>query len=264
MRNALIICALVLSNLVFAETVTQTFKDSKLNALDIEMISGNVTLTESNGTQITVTADKKKFEKNCKLEVKKDKNKLEIEVEEEGGWFVKSECEVNFQIALPKNFSVSIDNGAGNLSVQGATKNIDCDLGGGNVKISGPLKSLKCDVGGGSISANQLTGNAEVSTGAGDINLSFTKETQLIKVDTSTGAGNIDIKLHSPIAKGSLKLSTGAGDAQVALPSAAQVKADLSTGIGNVNNEFATAKKPAFDVELSSGMGNLKVYKLKK
>ena len=94
--------------------------------------------------------------------------------------------------------------------------------------------------GSGSIDVSGLTGDADLKTGSGDLNVTYKSTPQ----------------------KGELDIKTGSGDATVFFPSAMKVLTDFKSGSGRIYNELGDFSKASFKVSMKAGSGNLKIKKL--
>ena len=128
---------------------------------------------------------------------------------------VESNCSVDYRVEVPRNVQVTLDSGAGDLTLRDLTGALKVTTGAGDVEATG-------------IAATKTV----VDTGAGDLKLAFATAPE--QVDMESGSG--DITLTVPGGPYKLDVQTGAGDQQVTIPtdSASTRKITVKTGAGDV------------------------------
>lgn len=222
--------------------------------LELDNNAGNIKIKKSDNSQIKIVAEKKvrgasQNDKNTVLEnmniaIKRDGKVVRVIAETKNNrdfWsWLKNEYKA-FQVTI--NYTISLPEGV---------KTIDVTTGAGNVDVDDLSAELKLDTGAGNVDIDKVIGlgSNEISTGAGNINFD----------------GNID-DLES------FKASTGAGNINFEVPEDSRMSLKANTGIGVLTGSFIKKNsniKLSFDedingggpkVELSSGVGNIKVDK---
>jgi len=127
----------------------------------------------------------------------------------------ETNCAVDYRVEVPRNVQVTLDSGAGDLTLR--------DLAG----------ALKVTTGAGDVEATGITtAKTIVDTGAGDLKLTFAAAPE--QVDLESGSG--DVTLTVPGGPYQLHVQTGAGDQKITIPtdSAASLKITVKTGAGDV------------------------------
>lgn len=197
------------SNL-FSNDMSKKLEELKItdsaSILDIEVSSVNIIIKEGFPLKVETNND------NIKIE--EDGNKLFIK-EEKHNWF-----EHNFDLVIyvPNNFifdTVSIESGAGKIDIDYlSTRNLDFELGAGKVNInklnvinsasieggagklsilSGEINNFDLDMGVGElIFTSKLTGNSEINTGIGNVNINLIGDDYKININKGLGTTKIN------------------------------------------------------------------------
>ena len=235
MKTLLVV--LLLSSHAFAEeTVKQEFDPTGLESVEVENLFGQVHVRTLNQGKVVVLAKKQKFSDKCQLEIKRKDNELEVEVEKKGLLPV-NDCQVDFDIQVPKTVKLEISNGSGDIKVSGIHGELDYKVGRGTLQADGEFTKVEGKTGFGDVTIKGLLGGGEVEVGSGKIQLTFT-EAKL--------SGEIEIK-------------TGAGDATLEFPKGTAVKTRLLSGTGRLQDELGEDPKASFKVSMKTGSGNLKI-----
>ncbi|MBX3016343.1 MAG: DUF4097 family beta strand repeat protein [Bdellovibrionaceae bacterium] len=242
MKVMILLVAFFLSGGAFAAAETKEFDGNGLQNLKIKNSSGDVRITLSTDQKAIVIADKVKFDKDCKLEMKRFGDDLLISVEGDswiGSWFGGKDCKVNFEIKVPSKIAASIKNGSGDVELIGTQGAVDISVGSGNVAINADSKDVNVKTGSGSVQAKGLSGNAFVKTGSGDITLAYAVAPTKAEVDVKTGSG----------------------DATLTVPAATKLLSDFKAGSGRLVNEVGDTANADFKVSMRAGSGDLTIKK---
>lgn len=236
----------LLLSLLLALVVTPAFAAEKkefdakdLQALKVDNSSGKIDIIAGNGPKATVDIDKVNFNDSCKLEVARKEATLIVDVRQPSSFFSRKSCDVNLKITVPKNVTVDISNGSGNLSLKGIEGKTVFKLGSGDVNIDAPLKDFSGKTGSGDVALKNLSGGGDIASGSGNVEARYAK-----------------------IPQGELTVRTGSGDVQVMLPKGSKVKTSYFSGAGDLTNEVGDTPGAPFIVNVKSGSGDLKIKKL--
>ena len=242
----LAICFFAISNfhtfkaLAESQVETKEFEITGIEKMSIQNGAGqvNVKSIETGKSKALVKADKRKFESGCSMTVEQRKTVLWIEVKHRT--FSSSQCEVNFEITVPKSIALSVKNGSGNLSVTGLKGNLEFALGSGNVLVDAEVMQLDGKTGSGDIEIKGLTGGGDLRSGSGNMKLTYLKAPE----------------------KCTLDIKTGSGDAEISLPKGTHLKASFAAGSGRLTNEIGDTPDSSFEISMKAGSGNLHLKKL--
>lgn len=194
-------------NDVSSSTLNRVWEGNYVQNIDIDLLysdlvikEGDKLYIESNNSNVSYKVD------NDSLIIKEKKNK----------WYKNSDYEVVIYIPSGMRFnSIDIDNGAGNLNINGInTLVFDLDLGAGKSSIldisaytadidngagsfsinRGNIHDLDLDIGIGDVKiSSSITGKASIDTGVGNLVLDLLGNRDSYKFDVSKGIGKIRI-----------------------------------------------------------------------
>jgi Putative adhesin len=142
--------------------------------------------------------------------------------------------QVNFTIRVPRGVKVAVGSGNGDVSVTGATSDVNAASGNGRVRVSagGPVHAssgngdVRVDRAGGPVRASSGNGSVFVATSRGPVN-------------ASSGNGDVEVMMDS-IADlpDDMELSSGNGSVIVTVPANFAGELDASTGSGKFYSDF--------------------------
>lgn len=184
---------------------------------------------------------------------------------------------IHFEITVPLNCDVELDNGSGRVIVQGTSGNIRLRTGSGGIEAHDLQGDIALKTGSGGIKIDHVQGQVNVSTGSGGIE-SHALQGQIV---LKTGSGGI--RMHQGWLSGSSRISTGSGgitfdgglDPQgdtlmktgsggivLRLPGNSAFSLDAKTGSGGVANEFGgreVGNGPRAQLKLRTGSGGIRI-----
>lgn len=228
----------IVGSCAFAESETKTFEAKTIRTVDIENSSGLTKIVGTDADKASVIVEKLRFTDQCEMKIVQSGSTLSVEVERQK-LALGVDCKANITLNIPKDSSVDVKSGSGNIEISGISRDIEFKVGSGDVKIDGQIEKLDGKSGSGYFSLTGSVVDAEIKSGTGEINFNFTSLPK---------PGEIDIK-------------TGSGNAAFTLPSAADVAVSMLSASGSTQNEFAINKKAKFKISFKSGSGNLVVKK---
>ena len=237
MKNLILASLCLVTHLAFASSENKEFEAKGLTAILLENMSGKVVISSFEGPQAIVASTKNKFSDKCKMTIEKTGSKLVLKVEKSSGLFLSEECDIDFDIKVPKAIDLDIAVGSGDLTINGIQGSLTFKVGSGNVLADGLFKRIDGKLGTGKIELKGLLGGGELKTGSGKMDLTFAK---------SSLKGELDIK-------------TGSGDVTVFFPKDSKVKTNFYAGSGQVSNELGDSSKALFVIMMNAGSGNLNI-----
>jgi len=203
----------VAASLIAGESVEQTFPATDLKKLVVENGSGDIDVVCEDTHTARVKAKKEVFPAGCDLSI--ERSGTELKAVAKG-----NNCEVDFDIVVPRQLTLELDSGSGEIDVKGAAGKISFSTGSGEVDLE-------------AISSAELKGH----TGNGDIEVGYT---------------------HLP-AKGFIDLKTGNGDASIWAPTDSGVAVSATTGNGSVVNQFRPNPAADFKLSVNTGNGKIRL-----
>lgn len=173
-----------------------------------------------------------------------------------------------FRISIPENYSVNINTGGGNVSVNSLTGEVSLNTSGGNIKLSKIVGGVNASTSGGNLIYNSILGNINSSTSGGNVKITgfngsvnvstsggnMELEGMNGSVDASTSGGNI--KLTYAGKNQGIDLNTSAGNINVRVPEDFDAEADLYTSLGSINSDFAKVDRETMSAKLKVRLNN--------
>lgn len=257
MKNLLIFWLAVSTSIAFGAVETHTFKAKTLKKLKVMTTSGDLKVSaSSDDSKAFVRARKIDFdESNCRLDVRGTDNELVVKVRKEG---VKgsAHCEVELDIQVPREISMNLMSGSGDLTVKGIKGDLGFALGSGDARLSQmEVSKLSGRTGSGRVEVSGILGVSDVKTGSGSIRMIGLTKSATLK----TGSGSLEVEYKSSPKQGILNLVTGSGDANITLPANSKVSTSFFSGNGKFYNELGENSEASFRVKMKSGNGDLRI-----
>ncbi|HEY0754845.1 MAG TPA: DUF4097 family beta strand repeat-containing protein [Ktedonobacteraceae bacterium] len=184
---------------------------------------------------------------------------------------------IDFEITVPENCNVQIDNASGNVLLQGTSGDIRLRTGSGRIEAHKLQGQILLKTGSGRITGSDLQGQIDIVTGSGSIESSGLRG----QVALTTGSGRIIMQNghlagSSRVSTGSGRiafdgtldpqgdtlLKTGSGSITLRLPDDAAFSLDARTGSGGVVNEFGgnpVGSEPRTQLTLRTGSGRIRI-----
>lgn len=172
------------------------------------------------------------------LEVKRDGDRLLIEVKLVKGWLFRRRQGATTVVRLDDTplDSIRLQNGYGETELNGVA-----------------AAEIRVNVGAGSVQCIQTRGSLDVNVGAGKI--SVLAHSGLARADSGTGDVVLDI---AEVVPGDYRVDVGLGRAEVRLPAGERVNIRASSGIGKTRSEYPSAGEDApTRLKLNSGIGEV-------
>lgn len=237
MKIMIAIFSIVLAQSAFAASETKDFDSKGLTSVSVLDHSGKVTISKIDGSKAIVTTTKNKFSDKCKMTEEKSGNQLVLKVEKGPGFMDSDECDVDFEIKVPKTVDLELMLGSGNIKITGIEGALSYKMGSGDLTAEGAFKKVDGKAGSGNVSMKGLNGPGEFRSGSGDLKLSYSS------VPTT----------------GEVNIRAGSGDATVSFPKGSKIKTDFKAGSGKLTNELGDNPSASFAVSMKAGSGNLNV-----
>ncbi|HEX7734224.1 MAG TPA: DUF4097 family beta strand repeat-containing protein [Ktedonobacteraceae bacterium] len=153
---------------------------------------------------------------------------------------------IHFEITVPENCDVQLNNGSGRVYLQGASGDIRVRTGSGRIEASELEGQIALKTGSGGIVLNELQGQIDVRTGSGGLKLNNLQG----QVDVVTGSGGIE----SYGLRGQIALKTGSGGISMQRSHFAGTSR-VSTGSGGIT--FDGSLDPLSETLLKTGSGGI-------
>ncbi|MGW2156873.1 DUF4097 family beta strand repeat-containing protein [Nonomuraea sp. NPDC001699] len=195
------------------ETSTYQVKE-KVQRLHLRSGSGDVTVTESDATNVSVT--ERLYWSNDKPQAahKVEGDTLSVSYDCQKSW---GTCGVEYKVEVPKGTQVKLNSGSGDLTLRSLTGPLDVEAGSGDIKGDGlGGKKLLVKEGSGQVNLKYAVApeGVEVSAGSGDVVLTVPDETYDVRARTTSGDADVSVKKDSSSPR-KLSLTTGSGNVTV-------------------------------------------------
>jgi hypothetical protein len=166
-------------------------------------------------------------------------------------------CIVDYDIRVPRGWSVTVDNGSGWVDVDSLEPTfLFVDTGSGTIAVDDVAAgSVSLDTGSGAITIADLTADTiDLDSGSGGISATALRSLDLV---VSTGSGAVTLAILTPPDR--LVVGTGSGGVHVSLPRGAY-DMTLSTGSGGINvDELEDDPESEQKVDISTGSGGIQI-----
>lgn len=261
---------------------TRTFQIMEHARLVINNSSGKVLIRRGEPGVITVNATKRASGIGIdpeKMQVIYDQRGDTVNIATNVSWnfFQFGLRSVQFEITVPANCDVDLENGWGGVIVEGTSGDIRLRTGSGGIEAHDLQGQIAIKTGSGGVKASDLQGQILVHTGSGGIEshglqgqVSLTTGSGGIRADQSMLAGSSRFNTGSGgivfggalDPHGNVQMKTGSGGIVLRLPANAAFSLDAKTGSGGVANEFGSNEAgsgPRTQLSLKTGSGGIRI-----
>lgn len=184
---------------------------SDLNELEIETGSGEVSITGLEGaTEIKVLAQiHTTKDKNYELTLTQSGKKAFIVAQHDStsGFWNGNSPSIDLIITVPKNMTISVDDGSGALSISGINGFVNVEDGSGALFINDIDGDLIVDDGSGELEIKNISGDIDVTDGSGSLFISDIGGT----VNVDDGSGEMTVQHIG----GNVTINDGSGSIEV-------------------------------------------------
>lgn len=141
-------------------------------------------------------------------------------------------CGSRFQVAVPPGMAVTVSSGPNTDTVSGLSGPVTVNGNQGGVNISGVSGPLRVSTGSGSVTATAIRSPAvQVTTDAGDADISFAAAPRSVTVKCSTG--NATVRVPAARNRYRVLVSSGTGNASSKVPDDPQAGGVVQVTSGN-------------------------------
>lgn len=175
--------------------IEETFEVSAVPTLDITNFAGTVTIRSGEGELVRIAATKKapSVNKLDRIEVGMSEANDRVTIKTKK-FFDKGNASVDLEITAPPGSRVKVNNGAGEVDVQGITGQIDIHSGAGEVSVHRAEGPVQVDLGAGQITYEGAPkGDCRFQSGAGEIVLKLPASPD-VRIDLGTALGGVNVE----------------------------------------------------------------------
>jgi len=232
-----------------AQPVSETYPIGPGAEVDIDVLSGTVTIVAGSGGLVEVTGTLGDGVES--LEIDGDEDGVYIEVEYDEHYHGKQQVDTDLTIRVPAGVVLSVETVSASISVDGVTGELDLETVSGNVEIATMPAALDIETVSGNISVASAPADSDVSSVSGHIEIQAAGGS--IDVENVSGKTMIyggfiddgdlesvsgDITCHAiPGPDGSLDIETMSGTITLMIDSTLVASFDLSTFSGLIENQ---------------------------
>lgn len=180
---------------------------------------------------------------------------------------------VRVELSVPKDLSLDVHTGDGNVNSQAISGRIRIDTGDGQINVSGLKGDITMHSGDGNIQASNLDGTLSIDTGDGHLSV----DGRFDSLNLRTGDGNIEARAASGSkVASSWRVHSGDGHINLWLPGDFSADLDAHTGDGKITLDLPIKVSGSLShssihgmlnngggsVSISSGDGSIHLQKL--
>ena len=261
----------------------------KIDKLDIDWVSGKVTVTADDVSTVTVKETTKgDLEDKIKVHTWAEGSTLHVRFCKSGERYSEKEMKT-LEITVPEDVlykSVKVDSASADVVCEGLnSKKAVMDASSGDMVYNGDAESFTADTSSGNIGFSGKAKNISTDSSSGDVFIEQKGEGESISSDTSSGdveitaenAGSVSVDSSSgeqtirlEAAPNELSLDSSSGDIKVYLPEDADFTANIDTASGDVDYELPMSKKGDEtyvcgngdgEYRIDTASGDVKIYK---
>ena len=232
-----------------AQPVSETYPIGPGAEVDIDVLSGTVTIVAGSDGVVEVTGTLGDGVES--LEIDGDEDGVYIEVEYDEHYHGKQQVDTDLTIRVPAGVVLSVETVSASISVDGVTGELDLETVSGSVDIATMPTALDVETVSGDISVESAPADSDVSSVSGKIEIRAAGGS--IDVENVSGKTMIyggliddgdlesvsgDITCHAiPGPDGSLDIETMSGTITLMIDSTLVASFDLSTFSGSIENQ---------------------------
>lgn len=221
-------CGTLLLTTATAQDFQKTYRLASGGAINIRNVSGNITITGTDGDAITVAAIKTGTDRELvEIADMSSDNRLDLEARYPSN--CNCNADVRFELRVPRGASYNFD---------------QITTASGNINVSG------------------VRGQIRVSTASGDVEVKDVSG----EVSARSASGDVEVEINSLEGTGDMKFASASGDVHVRMPANLDADVRMSTISGTVRTDFPIeVRQPRYGPgsnargRLGSGARNLQI-----
>jgi len=256
-----------------AQPVNETYPVAPGAEIEIDVLSGTVTIVAGSPGQVVVTGTLGDGVES--LEIDGDEDGVYIDVEYDEDYHGKQQVDTDLMISVPAGAAISVETVSASISVDGVNGELDLESVSGNVDIATMPAALDVETVSGNISVASAPDESDVSSVSGKIEIQAAGGS----IDVENVSGKImirggviddgdlesvsgDITCHAiPGSDGSLDIETMSGIITLLIDPGLVASFDLSTFSGSIENQIGPEPKrtskytPGKELYFNTGTG---------
>jgi hypothetical protein len=240
-KRRILIAVSVLAVVAIALMIVNELVKSK--STDTVSVAGEFDSVEiSSPGKVTLTEGPVSISRSSEYVFKKPGGSSEIEdgvleLESHCGSLRLGVCTVDYNIALPADVAVTVDNGSGEVVVRGSKSDLDIKTKSGAVTLENSYGRVEAVTGSGSVKGTSVSSlEVIVESGSGEVDLQFAAAPRVVDVETESGAAKVRVP-----------------------KSATNYKVDASSQTGRTVTDVTRDESSPFDIKVRSDSGDVTV-----
>jgi len=137
----------------------------------------------------TACASSRDLLSDTKLIIERRGSEVRVEAETPDNTGIWSSAKLDFEVTVPDNVALRVEDGSGDLSIDNAAS-IDLSDGSGDITIRNVIGDLSVRDGSGDMNIDNVSGEVRINDGSGDIDISGAGSVEI----ASDGSGGADIR----------------------------------------------------------------------
>jgi hypothetical protein len=224
------------------KTVERTFAVTPGGALTVDADAASVTVSGGATNQVVVhmsASGSKEDLANAKLDAFQKDGGVTVTMRQrgKGGWFSWNSWsgDGHIEVTVPRNFSVDVQTGGGNVEIKDITGSATLHTSGGDIVAKNVKGKVEAHTSGGGISADAIQGDIDASTSGGDLRLLLVDG----KITGRTSGGDVQCSLVG--ANRGISATTSGGSIRLTLPRATAANLEATTSGGEFTTDLPVA-----------------------
>ena len=232
------------------QVIDTTFRMERGGLVDLELSSGDITVTGASGNEVTIRASAE----DGYVVLRASATLTTLRAEHDRG----QAKNVRYEVSVPAGVRVLMEAMSGNIIARGIDGDVEATTLSGNVNLRDITGLAKVEVLSGAITATGLRRGIQVEATSGPVTVTNTDgeiiventsgsitltdvRSRLVRVETISG----DLRFQGPLdPAGRYELETHSGSIRLALPTDASVQLVLSTFSGSIDSDFPITLGP--------------------
>jgi len=202
-----------------SDDIDREFEVGVNGTLSIESDAGSIDVSTWEQNRVRVRV---RNHSGFEVELDQSGNDVSVVADSRGNIFGIRRSNIRFTVDVPVQYNLNLNTGGGNITVEDVSGEVEVDTSGGNIEIGMVTGGdVKADTSGGNIEVRGATGDVEVDTSGGNITIGDV--TGQVVADTSGG------RIRIGDVQGGIEADTSGGSIEVG-ESMGRVRLDTSGG----------------------------------
>jgi len=226
-----------MASAAWAQDFQKNYTISSGGTISISNVSGEISVTGTNGSSILVNAYREGRDKDLvQIEDNStaDHISLKVDYPKTGG---NVDASVRFVVQVPSRTPYQFDKlstASGDIQVANVAGELGVNTASGSITIAQIVGNVHARTASGDVNISQVHGLVQTNTASGDVTIKGITGT----VSASTASGDLDVELVRIEGTGDLVFSSASGDVTIKAPGQIDAQVDISTANGSIKSDF--------------------------